>query len=148
MKVRVSNDGLQGDEEKQCIDCKRLLPQYARPLGIWETSNLLIEHGDGFPLLFQFLKFIIILFIWMFIFQGIFFIVILLLENGGKDPSLVNLFSVSVIVERNQNGSYKTNPTLIRVYVVLTLLTNLFVIVLICIFWIKQFRLKVELDLK
>ena len=148
MKIRVSPENLKVDESNQWIDCKRLLPEHTRQLGLCESPQNLIEHGDGFPLLFQFLKFIIIMFISVLILQGIFFILASIIESDRRDITLVNLLSVHVIVERDANGKHIADDTLINLYEYLTLLTNILQMILIAIFWVKQERLRTDLDLK
>lgn len=131
MKVRVSQEDARGDRAKQCIDCKRVLPEYTRKLGMCESTDHLIEHGDGFPLLFQFLGFLVLLFTLLFVFQGIFFYIALLVELDGQDLSVVNLFSVDVVVDKGADGKHTAPDGLIIVYTALTFVTNLVIIAIV-----------------
>ena len=58
--------------ENKWIWWDKVLPEYTRRLRLWESPSLLIEHGDGFPLLFQFLKFLAAMFTVKFILLGLF----------------------------------------------------------------------------
>lgn len=131
MKVRVSQQDARGDISKQCTDCKRVLPEYTRKLGMCESTDNLIEHGDGFPLLFQFLGFLVLLFTLLFVFQGVFFYIALLVELDGQDLSVVNLFSVDVVVSKDADGKHTAHEGLVVVYTVLTFVTNLVIIAIV-----------------
>lgn len=155
MKARVPFDieecAAEENFEKLCIDCQRKGPDQTRYLGLWEDTKLLIAHGDGFPLLFQFLRFIVLLFVLMFIFQGIyFFIVMVVLWSEGdlenRKASIVDILSIDYLVN-GENGN-EIDQKLVVVYEVLSLLTNIMIIVMIWVFWILQIKLKVKLDEK
>ena len=106
-----------------------------------------MEHGDGFPLLFHFLKFIIFLFISMFVLQGLYFFISMLVFRGkghsNENINLVNVLSVDYIVDEEQND---IDRTLVSVYEWLALSTNVLVMILTCVFWVKQVQYKVKLD--
>lgn len=106
-----------------------------------------MEHGDGFPLLFQFIKFIVILFVSMFALQGVYFFIVSMIyylddENVGKDPNFFRILSVDIIV--NEDG--EIDHTLVRLYEVIALLTNILLMVITWIFWVKQINYRNLLD--
>ncbi len=70
-----------------------------------------------------------------------------MIERDNNNINLVNLFSVSIIVEKDANGDHETSNTLLTIYIILTFLTNILIIVIVCIFWVKQQKLKNTLDL-
>lgn len=41
-----------------------------KKIGLWNSSGKIMSYGTGFPLLFQFIKFIVLFFSIIFIFQG------------------------------------------------------------------------------
>ena len=50
-------------------------------------------------------------------------------------------------MEKDLNGNHITDYTLLKSYEYLTLFTNILQMVLIAIFWVRQDKLKVDLDL-
>lgn len=91
----------------------------------------MIEYGEGFPLLFQFIKFIVILFVCMFALQGVYFFVVSMIyylddDNAGEDPNFFRILSVDIIV--NENG--EIDSTLVTLYEVMALLTNILLMII------------------
>ena len=122
------------------------MPEFTRQLKICESSNKLILYGDGFPLLFQFMKYVVYLFIAMFILQGVYLFIVLVgfyfTQKHTEGATLTNLLSVDVIV--NKEG--EVNETLVILYEVVAMLLNFLLIILTCIFWVKQMKYKNSLD--
>lgn len=58
--------------ENRWIWWDRILPEYTKRISLCDSPSKLIEHGDGFPLLFQSLKFMGSLFVVKFIMLGLF----------------------------------------------------------------------------
>ena len=44
-----------------CCCCNNMDLKQSRRLGLCEPPDMLIQYGDGFPLLFQFLRFVVLL---------------------------------------------------------------------------------------
>jgi hypothetical protein len=142
-KIRITKEGVGDITEDKWICWNKINPKFRRQVGIWENPRILMEHGDGFPLLFQFMKFIIILFVWMFIFQGIYFFIVnmIFFFEEDKNFTITNFLSVDIIIEDE-----KASDTLIRIYEAIALLTNLMLMVITWIFWIRQKHYKENLD--
>ena len=147
---REAQKGRYYDPNGNYINCKwfwcgRISPEFSRYVGLWETEDKLIEYGDGFPLLFQFIRFNILIFILLFIIQGIYMVVVgIILYNSesGKDVSLISLFSVVAIMDTNLN----INQSLVYAYEALALISNFFLILFISYMWVKQAKYKNNLD--
>ena len=94
-----------------------------------------------------------LLFTIIFVFQGLFFLGVVLHEKNNEDFSLVNIFSVDIIVKKedhdndpNTRNEHKVSDTLLDIYLISNLCTNILIIILVSIFWIKQQKLKLKLD--
>jgi hypothetical protein len=136
----------QEKQENQLWKCwDRVLPDNKRKVGLWEDTKLLIEYGDGFPLLFQFIKCIIILFACMFLIQGLYFYSIIVisyyLADSNPDNTFINWLSVRLMLEDGE-----IDNTLVDVYEAILLITNMLMMVLACVLWIRQAKSKHYLD--
>lgn len=138
------------DPNKNYINCKwfwwaRISPEFSSYIGIWETESKIIEYGDGFPLLFQFIRFNIWIFTLLFFIQGVYMLsvgIVLYTTNYGENVSLISLFSVVSIMD----SSHNVNQPLIYIYEAISLISNFSLIVFISFMWIKQAKYKNYLD--
>lgn len=130
----------------RCFWCDRVVPEYTELIPLCGPPSKLIQYGDGFPLLFQFMKYVTYLFIALFIIQGIyFFIVIVILyfsKSDMSDFSIAKVLSVDIIVQ--EDGT--SHKQLIIVYEVLAMLCNFALIILASFFWVQQIKYKNQLD--
>lgn len=102
-------------------------PDASKQLGLLEAPDKLISYGDGFPLLFQFMKFIIIFLIVVFAFQGLCFLllitIIFMRDNSTEDVDLDHFFSISLI--QKEADEY---PEIVYAYDTISMFTNFLVI--------------------
>lgn len=87
-----------------------------------------MAHGDGFPLLFQFFKFIVLLFTSMFVFQGAYFIFVTIYYFSREDDRFKFSNSTSVDIIVDDDG--EIDDELVLVYEIIAFLTNLLIIAL------------------
>jgi hypothetical protein len=123
----------------------KIKPEYSRPIGYWEPSKMLMPYGDGFPLLFQFMKFIIIMFVSLFIVQGIYTLIVLSLywaDGHTTDESFAEYLSIKLVVEEED----KVDDDLRFVYEWIAFISTMFLIILTCFFWVKQTKYQRFLD--
>lgn len=128
-----------------CFCCNRVLPKHSRAIGLWEKGENLIKYGDGYWLLFQFLKFIITIFVLMFIIQGVFLYiwsVILYSIGKKKDINFVSMLSVDGIMDDDGNIINELE----FLYNLIFMLTNLALMISLWVFWVKQEKYNNYLD--
>lgn len=79
----------------------------------------------------------------MLVFQGVYFFIVNMIYffEENKSFTITNFFSVDIIIEDE-----KASDALIRVYEAIALLTNIMLMVISCIFWIRQKYYKESLD--
>jgi len=133
-KLRISLEGAK-ERKNRCICCDRLKPEFTRKVGYCEDPRVMIEHGDGFPLLFQFIKYVAALFAGMLIFQGIFFFIVNMYHFFSES---VNFTLANFISANNIIGDKELGTDIIYVYEVSALLTNIVMIAMTIIFWFRQ----------
>jgi len=144
-KVRFFRKGL--DRSKcQCYCWKNISPEFSTQIALWDSPILLIQYGDAFPLMFHFLKFLILLLWAIFVFQGgLFLILIIIYFSSGytsEGVTYANYFSLHLIVGTDLDQ----NLTFIYAYDSINMMTLLLIIFCVCIFWIKQVKYQRELD--
>lgn len=87
------------------------------------------------------------MFISMFLLQGAYFFVSMLVlradGHSNESINLTNVLSVDYIVDEDKHD---IDQTLVTIYEWLAFSTNLLIIVLTCIFWVKQIQYKDKLD--
>ena len=138
------------EPDRNYINCKcfcwgRISPEFSRYIGLWESENKIIEYGDGLPLLFQFIRLNILIFLLLFLIQGVYMVIVgivLYTTDYNENVSLISLFSVVSIMDSNQN----VNKPLVYIYEAISLISNFFLIGFISIMWIKQAKYKNYLD--
>lgn len=124
--------------------CQRVSPEYSRPFRLWESPKKMIQYGDGFPLLFQFMRYIMILFTMLFFVQGLFNLLIAIIywSKNNSSINLSKIFSIDSIL--NDTGNER--DTIVVIYEVIAMLANFSIIALVWILWIKQEKFKNQLD--
>lgn len=131
----------------KCFWCGRVTPEFSRNIGLWEKEDKLIEYGDGYPLLFQFIRQIIWLFVYVFIIQGIYMIILgIVLYRTVLYESVTFISFLSIQAIENPNDKF--NQSIVIIYEVLSMITNFFTIGYICFLWVNEARYKNLLDEK
>lgn len=106
----------------------------------------MIEYGDGFPLLFQFIKYLISLFCVMFLFQGVAYIVLVIVYfatgDRNREVNFTNIVSINIIVHSESD----INDELALAYELIALFNTLVLILWTAAFWIRQIKYRNKLD--
>lgn len=140
------------EHDKNLLNCKwfwcgRITPKFSRNIGLCENEDKLILYGDGYPLLFYFIKQIIMLFVFVFLIQGIYMMIVgIVLYRSVLNKSVTFISFLSIEAIDNPQGKF--SQSIVVIYEILSMITNFFTIGYIWFMWIREARYKNMLDEK